>query len=220
MQLVRPGLNTLRATSPRSSVGGPPTTSAVSRPHGKNSPAFTPMQRRFSPAWKTAKLRVLLSLSEMVRRPSASRASGAGFGTANSAEASGCGGSHVLRRYRHIVWGISAMRSYRGSSALGMQSQRYASYFRKPRQSAFRPWRSPLIQTTSRHSASSKRMEASWSSTSSNRSSSAASLACAFASRSHDDAKPIAAANPATWSMLRRDSHLCFKWLGGLSLSR
>jgi predicted acetyltransferase len=51
-----------------------------------------------------------------------------------------------------------------------------------------RTWRSPLIRTTSRHSASSKRMEASWSSTSSNRSSSAASLACAFASRSHDGA--------------------------------
>ena len=121
-----------------------------------------------------------------VRWPSASRASGAGSGTANSAAASGCGGSQVLRRYRPIVWGISAMRSCRGSSTAGMQSQRYASYFRKPRQSACRTWRSPLIRTTSRHSASSKRMEASSSSTSSNRSSSAASLACAFASRSHD----------------------------------
>jgi hypothetical protein len=44
--------------------------------------------------------------------------------TANSAEASGCGGSQVLRRYRPIVWGISAMRSCRGSSASGMQSRR------------------------------------------------------------------------------------------------
>ena len=91
-----------------------------------------------------------------------------------------------IRRYRPIVWGISAMRSCRGSSTAGMQSQRYASYFRKPRQSACRTWRSPLIRTTSRHSVSSKRMEASCSSTSSNRRSSAASLACAFASRSHD----------------------------------
>ena len=105
--------------------------------------------------------------------------------TANSAAASGCGGNQVLRRYRPIVWGISAMRSCRGGSTAGMQSQRYASYFRKPRQSACRTWRSPLIRTTSRHSVSSKRMEASSSSTSSNRSSSAASLACAFASCSH-----------------------------------
>ena len=113
-------------------------------------------------------------------------ASGAGSGTANSAAASGCDGSQVLRRYRPTVWGISAMRSCRGNSTAGMQSQRYASYFRKPRQSACRTWRSPLIRTTSRRSASSKRMEASWSSTSSNRSSSAASLACAFASHSHN----------------------------------
>src|SRR5438874_4172413 len=41
----------------RSSAGGLPITSAVSRPHAKSSPAFRPMQRRFSPAWKTAKLR-------------------------------------------------------------------------------------------------------------------------------------------------------------------
>ena len=167
---------------------GLPTTSAVSRPHAKSSRVFRPMQRRFSPAWKTAKLRVLPSLSQTVRRPSASRASGAGSGTASSAGASGCGGNQVLRRSHPIVWGISATRSCRGSSASGMQSQRYASYFRKPRQSAYRTWRSPLIRTTSRHGASSKRMEASWSSTSSNRSSSAASRACAFASRSHDGA--------------------------------
>src|SRR5437762_4105252 len=87
-----------------------------------------------------------------------------------------------------IVWGISATRSCRGRSASGMQRQRYASYFRKPRQSAFHTWRSPLIRTTSHHSASSKRMEAFWSSTSSSRSSSAASLACAFASLSHNGA--------------------------------
>jgi predicted acetyltransferase len=59
------------------------------------------------------------------------------------------------------------------------------------RPSAFRTWTSPLIRTTSRRSASSKRMEAFWSSTSSNRSSSAASLACAFASPSHNGAQPL-----------------------------
>jgi hypothetical protein len=99
-----PAPNTLRATSLRSSVGGLPTTSAVSRPRAKSFPAFMPMQRRFSLAWKTAKLRVLPSLFQTVRRPSDSRASGAGSGTANSAAASGCGGSQVLRRYRLIVW--------------------------------------------------------------------------------------------------------------------
>ena len=93
-----------------------------------------------------------------------------------------------LRRFRPIVWGISATRSCRGSSASGMQSQHYASYFLKPRESAFPTWRSPLIRTTSRHSESSKRMEVSWSSTSSSRSSSAASRACVFALRSHDGA--------------------------------
>ena len=31
-----------------------------------------------------------------------------------------------IPRFRPIVWGISAMRSCRGSSASGMQSQRYA----------------------------------------------------------------------------------------------
>src|SRR5437870_13011559 len=46
-----------------------------------------------------------------------------------------------------IVWGISGMRSCRGSSAASMRSQRYASYFQKPRQSACRTWRSPLIRT-------------------------------------------------------------------------
>src|ERR1700758_2646228 len=44
------------------------------------------------------------------RRPSASRASGAGSGTASSGEASGCGGSQVLRRSHPIVCGISATR--------------------------------------------------------------------------------------------------------------
>jgi len=48
----------------------------------------------------------------------------AGSGTANSAAASACGGSQVLRRFRPIVWGISATRSCRGSSTSGMQSQR------------------------------------------------------------------------------------------------
>src|SRR2546429_2763465 len=33
----------------------------------------------------------------------------------------------VLQRYRPIVWGISAMRSCRGSNGSGMQSQTYAS---------------------------------------------------------------------------------------------
>src|SRR6059058_4877456 len=86
--------------------------------------------------------RVLPSLFQTVRRPTGSRASGAGSGTASSAEASGCVGSQVLRRCRPIVWGISAMRSCRGSSTAGMQSQRYASYFQKPGQSACRTWRS------------------------------------------------------------------------------
>ena len=82
--------------------------------------------------------KVLPSLFQTVRRSSASRASGVGSGTTNSAEASGCGGSQVLRRFRRIAWDISAMRSCRGSSASGMQSQRFASYFLKPRQSAWR----------------------------------------------------------------------------------
>src|ERR671937_1473160 len=38
-----PAPNTLRATSPRSSVDGLPTTSAVLKPHAKSSPVFTPM---------------------------------------------------------------------------------------------------------------------------------------------------------------------------------
>src|SRR5205814_8015975 len=97
--------NTVRATSPRLSVGGLPTTSAVSRPHTKSSPVFTPMQRRFSPVWRTAKLRALPSLFQTVLRPSASQASGAGSGTASSAEASDCGGSQALRHYHPIVWG-------------------------------------------------------------------------------------------------------------------
>ena len=84
--------------------------------------------------------KVLPSLFQTVRRPSASRASGAGSGTASFAEALGCDGSRVLRHCRLIVWGISATRWCRGSSASGMQSQRYASCFRKPRQSAFPTW--------------------------------------------------------------------------------
>src|SRR5262249_20535671 len=78
-----------------------------------------PMQQRFSPAWMTAKLKGLPSLSQAVRQLSASRASGAGSGTASSAEASGCGGSQALRRSHPIVWGISATRSLPWKQRLG-----------------------------------------------------------------------------------------------------
>src|SRR6476659_4881770 len=188
MQLVRPGPEHLanyvaaleRGWSADNERGVEATREELSRIHADAAAFLAGMEDR--------EARVLPSLFQTVQRLSASRASGAGSGTANSAVASGCGGSRVLRRFRPIVWGISATPSCRGSSASGMQSQHYASYFLKPRESAFPTWRSPLIRTTSRHSASSKRMEASWSSTSSSRSSSAASRACVFALRSHDGA--------------------------------
>src|SRR6476620_2289736 len=156
MQLVRPGPEHLahyvaaleRGWSADNERGVEATREELSRIHADAAAFLAGMEDR--------EARVLPSLFQTVQRLSASRASGAGSGTANSAVAS------------------------------GMRIQHYASYFLKPRESAFPTWRSPLIRTTSRHSASSKRMEASWSSTSSSRSSSAASRACAFASRSHD----------------------------------
>ena len=180
-----PAPNTLRATSLRSSVV---VCRQRARCRGRTRRALRIQAdaAAFLASMEDREAKGPPSLSQTVRRPSAFRASGAGSGTANSAAASGCGGSQVFRRCRPIVWGISAMRLCRGSSTAGMQSQRYASYFRKPRPSACRTWRSPLIRTTSRHSASSKQMAGSWSSPSSNRSSSAASLACAFASCAHN----------------------------------
>ena len=124
---------------------------------------------------------VTLPDGSAVQRP---RASGAGSGTASSAGAAGCGGSQVSAPPPHCL-GHIGYAVCRGSSASGMQSQRYASCFRKPRR---RP--SVVEITTDPDNIASQRViEANggvFVSTSSNRRSSATSLACAFASCSHN----------------------------------